>query len=186
MASEAERRTMSSYPINQGVCPPSRGEVRRCSHKHTVRAAADCIGGPEHRPTSPKGPSSCRSADRLAHLGILGASLSLMVALATTESRAEELSLTPGLYQVEVRLTLPNVDNAAPPSTVTRCVTAADLQSGRAFFLLSDNPLRQCELLDYHASADTVLYRIACPGPNRGSAVAFFESTRTTYRGECP
>lgn len=114
---------------------------------------------------------------------IFSAGLGVMVALAAGESCAEGLSLTPGLYQVEVRLSLPNVDNAVSPSTSTRCVTPADLQSGRAFFVLSDNPLKQCELLDYHATANTAFYRIACPGPNRGSAVAFFDTTQTAYWG---
>jgi len=107
----------------------------------------------------------------------------LIVALAATESCAEGSSLTPGLYEVEVRLSLPNVDNAGVLNTVTRRVTPADLQSGWAFFVLSDNPLKQCELLDYHATAETASYRIACPGPNRASAVAVFDTTRTSYRG---
>jgi hypothetical protein len=112
-----------------------------------------------------------------------GTILGLAMGLGATDSCAEDSSLTPGLYQVEVRLSLPNVDNAAVLNTVTRCVTPADLQSGRAFFVLSDNPLKQCELLDYHLATQTALYRIACPGPNRGSAVAVFETTQISYRG---
>jgi hypothetical protein len=114
---------------------------------------------------------------------IHGANLSLMVAMAAVGSHAEELSLTPGLYQVEVRLSLPNVDNVAPPSIFTRCLAPVDLQSGQAFFVLSDNPLKQCELLDYRAASDTAFYRIACAGPNRGTAVAVFDTTPTTYHG---
>lgn len=114
---------------------------------------------------------------------IYGANLSLMVTLAASGAHAEELSLTPGLYQVEVRLSLPNVDNVAPPTIFTRCLARLDLQSGQAFFVLSDNPLKQCELLDYHAAADTASYRIVCPGPNRGTAVAVFHTTRNAYHG---
>jgi hypothetical protein len=99
------------------------------------------------------------------------------------ETRADDSLLTPGLYEVEVRITLPNVQDVAEPRRLTRCVSRADLQSGQAFFVLSDNPLKDCSMLDYQVTADTTVYRIACPGPNRGSAVAVFDTTRTAYRG---
>ena len=98
-------------------------------------------------------------------------------------SDAADLVLTPGLYQVEVRISLPNVQDTAAPIVLTRCVRAADLQSGQAFFVVSDNPLKSCDLLDYQVTSDSAVYRIACPGPNRGSAVAVFDTTNTAYRG---
>jgi hypothetical protein len=48
---------------------------------------------------------------------------------------------------------------------------------------VSDNPLKSCELLDYQATGNKAMYRIACPGPNRGSAVGSFEVTEAGYRG---
>ena len=42
---------------------------------------------------------------------------------------------------------------------------------------------QNCALLDYQVTADTAVYRIACQGPNKGSAVAVFDTTATTYRG---
>jgi hypothetical protein len=101
----------------------------------------------------------------------------------TTDARAGDASLTPGLYEVEVRISLPNVQDVAEPIRLIRCVTSADLQSGRAFFVLSDNPLKACNMWDYQLTEHTAIYRIACPGANRGSAVAVFDTTRTTYRG---
>jgi hypothetical protein len=98
-------------------------------------------------------------------------------------SDAANLPLTPGLYEVEVRISLPNVQDTAAPIVLTRCVRPADLQSGQAFFVLSDNPLKNCDLLDYQVTPDTAIYRIACPGPNRGSAVAVFDTTGTAYHG---
>lgn len=106
-----------------------------------------------------------------------------MVAVVTAASHAEELPLQPGLYQVEVRISLPNVENAAPPTIVTQCLASDDLQSGRAFFVLSDNPLKQCALLDYRFTSDIAAYRIACAGPNRGTATALFDTSRTSFRG---
>lgn len=106
-----------------------------------------------------------------------------VAALAATGSVAADPLLAPGLYQVEVRIALPNVQDAAAPFVVTRCVRPADLESGDAFSILSKNPLRTCDLLDYQATDGAVSYRIACPGPNKGSAVAVFQTTATTYRG---
>src|SRR5258708_29162935 len=111
------------------------------------------------------------------------AEVSVAVALATTGSNAAEPLLTAGMYQIEVRIALPNVQDAAAPMVLTRCVSAGDLKSGQAFFILSHNPLRNCDLLDYQVTGGAASYRIACPGPNRGRAVALFETTATTYRG---
>ena len=102
---------------------------------------------------------------------------------AATVSNAADSSLTPGLYQIEVRISLPNVQDVAAPLVLTRCWSPADLQSGQAFFVLSDNPLKTCDLVDYQATAGTAIYRIACAGPNRGSAVAVFDTRSTNYRG---
>ncbi len=108
---------------------------------------------------------------------------SVVAALAVSASNAADIWLTPGLYQIEVRISLPNVQDVATPIVLTRCVNRDDLKSGQAFFVLSDNPLKRCELVDYEATAGSAIYRIACAGPNRGSAVAVFDTKITTYRG---
>jgi hypothetical protein len=107
----------------------------------------------------------------------------MIAALTAIAPAAANSLLIPGLYQVEVRIALPNVQDASAPMVLTRCVSPDDLKSGRAFFVLSENPLRTCDLLDYQVTEGTATYRIACPGPNRGRAVAVFETTATTYRG---
>ena len=96
---------------------------------------------------------------------------------------AKALDLSSGLYQIEVMIALPNVQNVAVPISITQCITAENITSGRAFFVLSDNPLQACELVDYRPAQNSFTYRIVCPGPNRGSAFAEFETTTTTYRG---
>ena len=103
--------------------------------------------------------------------------------LAMGMSNAADLSLRPGMYQVEVRISLPNVAVAAPPLLATRCITPDDLKSGQAFFILSDNPLKQCGLVDYQTTSTAALYRVVCAGPNRGSAVAVFDTRQDSYRG---
>ena len=111
------------------------------------------------------------------------AALSALASFAISMSNAADLSLLPGLYQVEIRISLPNVAVAAPPLLANRCVTPDDLKSGQAFFILSDNPLKQCDLVDYQTTATAALYRIVCAGPNRGSAVAVFDTKQNTYQG---
>jgi hypothetical protein len=107
----------------------------------------------------------------------------VIAALAVIGSAAADSSLTPGLYQVEVRISLPNVQDVAAPLVVTRCLGLEDLQTGRAFSILSDNPLKTCDQVDYQATAGTAIYRIVCAGPNRGSAVAVFDTQAFAYRG---
>src|SRR5258706_14657539 len=97
---------------------------------------------------------------------------SLIFILAAIGTAFADLPLTPGLYEVEVRISLPNVQDVAAPLVLKRCITLEDLHSGRAFFILSDNPLNTCDLLDYEVTGDRATHRIACAGPNRGSAVA--------------
>jgi hypothetical protein len=123
-----------------------------------------------------------KSGWRLDPVAFLAAS-GLVAALAATGSGAADLSLTPGLYQVEVRVGVPNVQDAAAPQVLTRCIRPDDLKSGQAFFVLSDNPLKRCQLVDYQATADAALYRIVCAGQNRGSAVGVFDTKGTSYRG---
>jgi hypothetical protein len=121
--------------------------------------------------------------DEAHHMRKLFLAAGLVAGWTATGSSAADPSPTPGLYRVEVRISLPNVQDTADPLVLTRCVSAADLKSGQAFFVLSDNPLKRCPLLDYQATADMATYRVACPGPNMGSAVAVFETTGTAYHG---
>jgi hypothetical protein len=113
---------------------------------------------------------------KLLAVGLLAMDLAL-------GSQSPKLALTPGMYEVEVRISLPNVADTAPPMVTIRCLGANDLQSGQAFFVLSDNPLKACNLLDYRINGGEAAYRIACAGPNRGSAVGLFDTTDTSYRG---
>jgi Protein of unknown function (DUF3617) len=104
-------------------------------------------------------------------------------AMAARGAAAADSLPTPGNYEVEVRIGLPNVPDVVAPVTMTRCMTREDFESGRVFAILSDNPLKQCERVDYQVSGETISFRIACPGPNRGSAVAVFKTHRSGYRG---
>jgi hypothetical protein len=106
-----------------------------------------------------------------------------LAAILAASTNAAEPALSPGLYRVEVRISLPNVQDVAPPLIVNRCIGLDELRSGQAFFVLSDNPLKACDLVDYEATTDTGVYRIVCAGPNRGTAVGMFETSATAYHG---
>jgi len=109
--------------------------------------------------------------------------MAVAAVLRATCADAAGPSLIPGLYRVEVRISLPNVQDVAAPLVVNRCIVRADLESGRAFLVLSENPLKSCDLVDYEATTDTAVYRIVCGGPNRGTAVGTFETSTAVYHG---
>ena len=139
----------------------------------------DWLDPPSSSPIETSRPIRVKGRRTYALVALAGA---IAASMAPGSNAADPL-LTPGLYRVEVRISLPNVQDTAAPVVLTRCVTPGDLQSGQAFFVLSDNPLKNCDLLDYEVTADTAVYRITCPGPNRGSAVAVFDTTGISYRG---
>ncbi len=107
----------------------------------------------------------------------------LLSAMCSARAPAAPSLPEPGLYRVEVRIALPNVQDVAVPLILTQCVTDADLVSGHAFAIQSENPLRACGTIDYLIGEELITYRVACPGPNMGYAQARFEATTNTYRG---
>ena len=109
--------------------------------------------------------------------------LAAAAAFTALGAYAADPALQPGLYQVEVRISLPNVGVAAPALMATRCISPDDLRSGAAFSVLSDNPLRTCGMVDYQTTQSTASYRIECAGPNRGYAIAAFDVRQNSYRG---
>jgi hypothetical protein len=107
----------------------------------------------------------------------------LLVVFGAIPAEAGSAAVVPGLYEIEVRLGLPNVLEVGPPRRLLRCLTAGEIESGQAFFVRSENPIRACGLTDYVATGTRVRYRIQCPGPNAASADAEFETTAGGYRG---
>src|SRR5690242_10020925 len=115
--------------------------------------------------------------------GLIGVVLLVALAGAMRSAVAED-ALQPGLYEVTYTLESPNVvATGVRPATVHRCVRDADVQSGSAFGVLSENPIRSCPLHDYELSAGKASYRIVCAGPNAPSAVGVFDLQRSSYRG---
>jgi hypothetical protein len=92
-------------------------------------------------------------------------------------------SLAPGMYEVEVRLELPNLGEVAPPVIERRCMTAEALASGAAFAILSSNPLARCLRSGMRVESSRVIFAVACPGPNAPSAIATFDLEPEAFRG---
>ena len=136
------------------------------------RHTGDAVG------TADAEPSRVRRVGWRRLLGLL-----VLVGVLPAIGVEEPLAFAPGLYDVEVHLHLPYILEVAPPTRVTRCLTATAIASGRAFFVLSENPIKTCPLSDYRATATTARYRIRCPGPNAASAEGKFETTATGYYG---
>ncbi len=113
----------------------------------------------------------------------VGVAAAIAALIPATNAIATGIPLTPGLYQIEVRISLPNVQDVAQPLLLKRCVTDGDLAAGRAFFVLSDNPLKNCDLLEYRVEDDQASFRIVCPGPNKASAIGVFSLMPDAYRG---
>jgi hypothetical protein len=111
------------------------------------------------------------------------AALAWLLVVGVTTAATEPPAVAPGLYDIEVRLGLPNVLEVGPPTSLRRCLTGEEIESGQAFFVRSENPLRACALTDYAATGTSVRYRIRCPGPNAASAEAEFETATGGYRG---
>jgi hypothetical protein len=107
----------------------------------------------------------------------------LLVTVGAIPTAAGPLAVAPGLYEIEVRVDLPNVLQVGPSSRFRRCLTATEIESGQAFFVRSENPIRSCALADFAATGTTARYRIRCPGPNAASGEAEFEPTAGGYRG---
>lgn len=92
--------------------------------------------------------------------------------------------LEPGLYEITVRVAMPNLGDAIPAVTHQRCVTATLMASGEAFQVLSNNnPLTTCPRVDLRTEAAVTTFRIVCPGPNKASAMAAFEAADGGFSG---
>lgn len=87
------------------------------------------------------------------------------------------------MYEVEVRISLPNVMDTAAPAVHRVCYGEADFTNGSAFAIKSDNPLSRCALSDLETRSDVVTFSIVCAGPNRGFAQSRFELSPAGFRG---
>jgi Protein of unknown function (DUF3617) len=110
--------------------------------------------------------------------------LAFPAALAAAVALAQERApLEPGLYEVTVTLALPNVKEIPLPEKIQHCVTPESLRNGAAFAVLSENPAKQCNMLDYEITGGGATFRVDCLRPNSASGKGVFELYQRDYRG---
>jgi Protein of unknown function (DUF3617) len=108
----------------------------------------------------------------------------LMIAVLAAASPAAAEPLQPGLYEIAVRLVMPNLGDAIQPATLRRCLPPAAIADGSAFAVLSsNNPLAACPRLDWKFKDGFTAFRIACEGPNMAKADASFEAAGDRFQG---
>jgi hypothetical protein len=108
--------------------------------------------------------------------------LAAMVAVASCCAAARGL-VPAGRYEIVVTQELPNVAKAGEPVKLQACLTKKAIESGAAFHVRSENPLRECPISGVRVNDDELIYRIICPQPNSPSAKAKFVNTKTGYEG---
>ncbi len=109
--------------------------------------------------------------------------LLLVPSVMQIASSALARELQPGLYEIEVQVRLPNINDVLTTKKVTRCITAKDIEERKAFSILSNNPLAKCPLSPFRSGHDQAGFYVDCPGRNTAKAFAKFEIFGTSFKG---
>jgi hypothetical protein len=112
-------------------------------------------------------------------------SLILVVALWSLAAPASaDALLQPGLYDIELRVELPNLGDALPPKHIQRCMEKAEAaNSGGFVVLMENNALANCPVSDHKSDGNRVTFQIKCPGGNSAKATAVFDLAGERFEG---
>lgn len=103
---------------------------------------------------------------------------------ATANGGSESLRIIPGAYEVDVRLELPFVEAAGAAKSAVVCLTEGASDGTHGLVVLSENnPLGACATSNAVEGAETISFRIACPGVNAAQADAAFTFAGDTFEG---
>jgi Protein of unknown function (DUF3617) len=92
--------------------------------------------------------------------------------------------LTPGRYEVRVRLDLPNIEGAAASTLRTLCVPAQDQAGQHGLGALSENnPFPHCPASNVRRDGATLSFDLVCPGANAAIASAKFQLSSEAFDG---
>jgi hypothetical protein len=96
--------------------------------------------------------------------------------------RAEDAKLlTPGEYEVQMRLELPHIEDMGVSKISSICVTGA---ATHGLAVLSDNnPLARCPASNVHQDGDTLTFDLVCEGNNQAIAWAKFRLAGDHFNG---
>lgn len=98
--------------------------------------------------------------------------LYLVFATGVAGHAEDKQVLVPGLYEVQMRLELPHLEDMAVSKTVGICINGSDT---RGIVVLSDNnPLSRCPPSNIHNDGHKLTFDLVCDGPNQAIASADF------------
>lgn len=92
--------------------------------------------------------------------------ISTILAIANPSFAADETLLSPGEYEVNMRLELPNIEDMGASKTAKICVISGDEGSHGLVVLSDNNPLGKCPVSNIRQDADAFRFDIVCPGGN--------------------
>jgi hypothetical protein len=113
----------------------------------------------------------------------------LAALLATGALAAEPLrALSPGAYDVVIRLRLPHVADIDASGPHRLCIVAGAERASRGLMVLSaNNPLAACPIMNVREKRQedrtTLTFAIACPGGNAAMGDAAFELLEDRFEG---
>jgi hypothetical protein len=95
-----------------------------------------------------------------------------------------ETPLKPGLYDIELRVELPNLGDALPPKRIQRCMEKGEAASTGGFVvLMENNALANCPVSEQKSYGNRVTFQIVCPGGNSAKATAVFDLAGERFEG---
>lgn len=98
-------------------------------------------------------------------------------------AHAEELPLTPGLYELEIRLELPHLERYAGIRTETVCIAETARVPARLPVLAGNNVFRTCPATNRRRSGTSLNYDITCPGRVPARALARYTVAADRFDG---
>ena len=109
--------------------------------------------------------------------------LTLAVVTPDRVQADEDTPLRAGLYDVEVRLELPHVEDLNMRKRAAVCVTA-DGEGGRGLGALGDNnPLSGCPASNVRRGGNVLAFDVVCEGTNAARASASYTLAGDAFRG---
>lgn len=119
----------------------------------------------------------------MRNVGRIG--LSLALAMLSGPADAEPAhGLADGLYEVSVRLDLPNLIDGGAAGVAVVCISATAAGGSHGLAVLSDNnPLSHCPVVNVRRDGMALAFDIVCPGGNAASGRAVFEMRRDRFDG---
>lgn len=92
-------------------------------------------------------------------------SIAVLVVSFAAAVIAQQGPMRPGRWQNTVQMHMPGMPMQMPPQTMTRCVTAEQLQRDPNSWLPSGPDAQSCKVADQKIVRNTVTWKVACTGP---------------------